>query len=88
MAILLPIRKDPLISKLCVSNIQPLTSHDAKSSIATVISLPTEIVDSTSKTIVLEMEEAKEKEVTQKETISKHDVQNSKNFVDNINKNT
>jgi len=84
VAVLLPIRKDPLISKLCVSNIQPLTSYDAKSSIATVISLPTEIVDSTSKSTVLETEETKEKEVTQG-AISKYDVQNSQNFVDNIN---
>lgn len=82
VAVLLPIRKDPLISKLCVSNIQPLTSYDAKSSTATVISLPTEIVDSTSKSTVLETEETKEKEVTQKGAISKYDVQN---FVDNIN---
>lgn len=85
MAVLLPIRKDPLISKLYVSNIQPLTSYDTKSSIATVISLPTEIVDSTSKSTVLETEDTKEKVVTQKGAISKYDVQNSQNFVDNIN---
>lgn len=83
MAALLPVRKDPLISKLNVSNIQPLTLYDAKPSIATVISLPTETVDSTSKTTVLETEEAKEKEITQKG--ANHDVQNSQNFVNNIN---
>ncbi|XP_029663097.1 conserved oligomeric Golgi complex subunit 8 isoform X2 [Formica exsecta] len=77
VATLLPVRKDPLISKLCVSNIQPVTSYDAKLSFTTVISSPTEIVDSTSKTIVFEMEETKEKEVTQKGTISNYNVQNS-----------
>lgn len=83
MAILLPVRKDPLISKLCVSNIQPLTSYDLKPSIATVISLPTEIVDSTSKSTVLETEKGKEKEIIQKG--ANYDVQNLQNFVDNIN---
>lgn len=77
MATLLPVRKDPLISKLCVSNIQPVTSYDAKPSFTTVISSPTEIMDSTSKTIVFETEETKEKEVIQKEAISNYNVQNS-----------
>lgn len=77
MATLLPVRKDPLISKLSVSNIQPVSSYDAKSSFTTMISSPTEIVDSTSKTIELETEETKEKEVTQKEAISNYNVQNS-----------
>lgn len=66
-----------------MSNIQTLTSHDTKSSLALLISLPT--VDSTSKTIVFGMEEAKEKEVSQKEAKQEQNLQKLQNFVDNIN---
>lgn len=75
VAVLLPIKKDSLVSKLCAPNVQPLQS------------LPTtEAVDSTSKTIVLETEKPKEKDGQQGAT-PKRNVQNSQNSVDNVNQN-
>lgn len=86
MAILLPIKKDSLTSKLCTSNTQPLTSHNAKNpSVAT--SLLTEILDSNlKKAIVIETKEPKENEITEQgtERVQKGDVQNSQNFSDDM----
>lgn len=87
MAVLLPIKKDSLASKLCTSNVQPLTSHNAKNvSIATFLS--TETMDSNSKkTTVTETETEKPKgnETIQQGTIQqKRDVQNSQNFTNDI----
>lgn len=85
MAVLLPIKKDSLASKLCTSNV-PLTSHNAKNvSIATFLS--TETMDSNSKkTTVTETETEKSKgnETIQQGTIQKRDVQNSQNFTNDI----
>lgn len=63
VAVLLPIKKDS--SKLRTSNVQPLTSHNAKNpSVATP--LPIEIMGSNSKKItVIETEKSKENETTQ-----------------------
>jgi len=82
VAILLPIKKDPLLSQLYVSNVQSLTSHNAKSS----TTAPTEFADSTSmKSTVLEKKKPKEKEVVQQEAISNnHNVQNSQNSIDHV----
>lgn len=71
VAVLLPIKKDSLVSKLCASNMQPLPP------------LPTEAADSTSKPT--ERERPREKEIVQQGAIPKHNVQNSQNFVDNVN---
>jgi len=73
VAVLLPIKKDLLVSKLCAPNVQSLPA------------LPTEGVDSTSKTI--ETEKSKEKEIVQQGTTAKRNIQNSQNFVDNANQN-
>lgn len=77
VAILLPIKKDPLLPKLCV---QPSTSHNEKS-----IAMPTECADSISTKTALEMEKSREKEVTQQgATFKNHDVQNSHNSTDHV----
>lgn len=81
MSVLLPVKKDSLASKLCTSNMQPLTSYNAKNpSIAT--SLPTETMDLNLKTSVIE-KESKENEIT-KQGIEKGDVQNSQNFTEDV----
>jgi len=84
VAVLLPIKKDSLASKLCISNVQPLTSHNAKNpSIATPLSI--ENIDLNSKkTIVTEMEKSKENEIIQQGIIQKRDMQNSQTFTDDI----
>lgn len=84
MAVLLPVKKDSLASKLYTSNVQPITSHNAKNlSIATF--LPTETIDSNSKKITIaETEKSKENKIIRQETIQKRDVQNSQNFTDDI----
>lgn len=65
---LLPIRKDSLVSKLPTSNIQMLTSHNAKP--LTAMSLPTGAVDSKTVSKV----ESKEEGINHKTAISKHNV--------------
>ncbi|XP_032671808.1 conserved oligomeric Golgi complex subunit 8 [Odontomachus brunneus] len=72
VAILLPIKKDSLVSKLVTSNVQSLTSHNT---ILPVTTAPlTETVISSTKTT----EELKDK-VIQHATVSKHNVQNPQN---------
>lgn len=65
VAVLLPIKKDSLASKLSTSNIQPLMLHNTKNpSIA--MSPPAETMDSNlKKIIVLETKDLKENEITE-----------------------
>jgi len=63
VAVLLPIKKDPLLSQLYAPNVQSLTSHNVKSSI--------EFAESASIKST-ELEKRKEKEVIQQEAISKN----------------
>jgi len=82
VAVLLPIKKDPLLSQLYVPNVQSLTSHDAKPSTAA----PTEFTDSASmKSAVLENRTPKEKEIIQQGAISNnHNIQNLQNSIDHV----
>lgn len=80
VAILLPIKKDSLVSKLAASNVQSLMSHNT-TLLVTTASVPlTEAAVSSTKTT----EESKDK-VTQHATVSKHDVQNPQDSSNNIN---
>ncbi|XP_012523218.1 conserved oligomeric Golgi complex subunit 8 [Monomorium pharaonis] len=67
VAALLPVKKD-LVSKLCTSNIQPLTSHNIKNS---------SIAPSLSTETMTEIEKSKENEFSRQGTIQKRDVQTS-----------
>lgn len=69
MAVLLPIRKDCLTSKSCMSNIQPLTSHDARNPSITMPLLIETIDSNLRKTTVIKTEKSKENEITQQGTI-------------------
>ncbi|KYQ50914.1 Conserved oligomeric Golgi complex subunit 8 [Trachymyrmex zeteki] len=69
VAVLLPIRKDCLTSKSCMSNIQPLTSHDARNPSITMPLLIETIDSNLRKTTVIKTEKSKENEITQQGTI-------------------
>lgn len=82
VAVLLPIKKDSLASKLNMSKpLQPLTSRNAKNP-SSATSLPTETMDSNlKKTTVIE---SKENEIAEQVTVQKGDVQNSHIFTEDI----